>query len=150
MRRGIPEGGDTMKLYVRLHATAQLHADAGADSVNDTLSHSIGMQFLGTGTDDGWTLYRADHNLFRPVIRVRLLPEEDGTLVTAAFLPDRTLMLFMAAWSLLVIGIAVWRNWLLLILLPLFWACVFIGFARGVRDGKQELMRLLDAYEILD
>lgn len=139
-----------MKLYVKLHATAELHSDADADSVNDTFSHSIGMQFLGGRTEDGWMLTRADHNFFRPAVTVRMLPEEDGTLVMVQFKPDRGLMIFMAFWSLVVIGIAAWKSWLLLVMLPVFWACVFVGFARGVRDGKNDLIDLLGAYEVLD
>ena len=139
-----------MKLYVTLHATAELHADADADSVNETLGSSLGMRLQGKQTDDGWALSRRDHNFFRPAISVRTTPEEDGTLVTAEFRPDRVLMIFMAVWTLIVIGIAVWRGWLMLVLLPVFWACVFIGFAKGVKDGKQDLIELLGAYEVID
>ncbi len=139
-----------MKLFLKLHATAELHTDADADGVNNTMSHSIGMQFFGGKTDDGWALSRTDHNFFRPAIRLSMCPEEDGTLVTADFSADRTLMIFMVLWSLVVIGIAVWKGWLLLVMLPVFWACVFIGFAKGVKDGKQDLIELLGAYEVID
>ena len=139
-----------MKLFLKLHATAELHTDADADGVNNTMSHSIGLRLQGKQTDNGWALSRRDRNFFRPAISVRTTPEEDGTLVTADFSADRTLMIFMVLWSLVVIGIAVWKGWLLLVMLPVFWACVFIGFAKGVKDGKQDLIELLGAYEVID
>ena len=142
------EGADIMKHCPMLHATAELHTDV--DDVAGVLQTTQGMRFSVKETGDGWLLSRTDHNFFRPAIFVQLLPDEEGTLIRTEFRTDRMLLLFMCIWSLIVVGAAVWKGWLMLVLLPVFWACVWIGFALGVKDGKQDLIDLFGAYEVLE
>lgn len=139
-----------MKLSVRLHKTAELHAETAPEDAVQTLTGMLGTKFSGKETADGWVLSRLDRNLFRPVIGLRFMPEESGTLLWLDYRVDRMLLIFMLVWSLVVIGIAVWKGWLMLVMLPVFWAFVVIGFSSGVKKANQDLIDLFGAYEILD
>ena len=138
-----------MKLYWTLHETTELHTDQTPEEAEKKLRSSIGVQFHGKADGEEWALTHQDMNFFRPALRVRLLPEEDGVLLCAEYRVDKALLIFMCIWTVFVIVLAMIRNPLLLLTLLLFWGVVLVGFSIGVKASNQDLMALLDAYEIL-
>lgn len=139
-----------MKLSALLHRTAELHADAVSEDAEQILTGALGTQFTGKAAENVWMLSRIDRNPFRPAIQLRFVPEEDGTLLWLDYRADRMLLLFMLVWSLVVIGIAVWKGWLMLVMLPVFWVFVLVGFSSGIKKANQDLIDLFGAYEIMD
>ena len=134
-----------------LHATAELHADMDPDATQVLLRGGLGASFTGKQKEDeSWELSRLDRNLFRPTVGVSLEPDGDGTLIRVDCRPDKGVMLFMAAWTVLLIGTVIWKGWPMLLSIPVFWAFVFIGFPIGSKGAVQTLTDLLGAYEILD
>lgn len=134
-----------------LHATAELHSDTDPDSTEMLLRGCLGSAFTGKQKeDDGWELSRLDNNPFRPAVSVRLEPDGEGTLIRVECRPDKILLIFMLAWTALLIGTVFWKGWLMLLTIPVFWAFIFIGFPIGSKGAVQTLTDLLSAYEILD
>lgn len=138
-----------MKLYWKLHETTELHTDRTLEDAEKTMRSAVGVQFHGKADGDEWALTHHDRNIFRPSLRLKMNTEEDGTLICAAYRIDKTLLIFMCVWTVIVIGLAIWRNPLLLLTLLLFWGAVLIGFSIGVKASNRDLMALFEAYEIL-
>ncbi len=107
------------------------------------------VRIQGSASDDGWTLSHIDRNLFRPAVFLKIVPDADGTLLWATYKPDRMLLLFMCIWSVIVFVVAAWRSWLLLILLPVFWAVMIAGFSKGVEAANASLMETCSATEVV-
>jgi hypothetical protein len=138
-----------MKLNLTLHATAELQTDLSLEETEKRLRASVGAQFHGKETDGTWQLSHQDHNFFRPALRVTLGLDGDGTVIRTEYRADKALLIFMCAWTLLVIVLALLRNPLLLLTLLLFWGAVIVGFSAGVKSAGQDLMSLLEAYEVM-
>ena len=134
-----------------LHATAELRSDADTEATEALLRSSLGAAFTGKQTGDGeWLLSRLDKNFFRPSVRVRLEADGGETVIRMDCRPDKTLMVFMLVWTAILLVTVLWKGWLMLVMLPVFWACVLIGFPVGVKSAKQALIDRLSAYEVLD
>lgn len=139
-----------MKLNMMLHKTTELQTDLALDETEKHLRASIGAQFHGKEENGTWLLAHHDYNFFRPALCVTLGLSDDGTVIRTEYSLDKTLLIFMCAWTLLVIALSVWRGPLLLLTLILFWGAVVAGFFVGVRSADQDLMSLLGAYEIVE
>ena len=138
-----------MKLYPTLHATAEFLTEKSAEECGDTMKLAVGTHFLGKEHDGEWELSHIDRNFFRPALRLRFVPDDDGLILAADYKPDRMLLLFMLIWSLVVIAVAVWKGLLLLVMLPVFWAVMIVGFSRGVKTANAAILEAFEATEIL-
>ncbi|MBQ4464932.1 MAG: hypothetical protein II916_03080 [Oscillospiraceae bacterium] len=138
-----------MKLYPTLHATAEFLTEKSGEECGDTMKIAVGTHFLGKEQDGAWELSHIDRNLFRPVLRLQFVPDDDGLILAADYKPDRMLLIFMLIWSLVVIAAAVWKGLLLLVMLPVFWAVMIVGFSRGVRTANDAILDAFGATEIL-
>ena len=137
-----------MKLNLKLHETAELMTDLPLDEAEKRLRATLGAQFLGKEENGTWFLSHQDHNFFRPALQVTLGLNTEGTTIRTDYRADRTQLIFMCAWTILVVALALWRGLLLLLTLILFWGAVLVGFSVGVRSAGQDLMRQLEAYVI--
>ncbi|MDE5565067.1 MAG: hypothetical protein K2I93_07910, partial [Oscillospiraceae bacterium] len=70
-----------MKLHLKFHETCELCCDKTPEVVNDMMQMFVGSQFIGTQKEDGFRLSHKDKNAFRPDLFIRLLPDENGTLI---------------------------------------------------------------------
>ena len=138
-----------MKLNLKLHETEELLTDLSLDETEKRLRATLGAQFLGKEENGTWFLAHQDHNFFRPALQVTLGLNAEGTTIRTEYLVDRTLLIFMCAWTALVIALSLWRGAVLILTLFLFWGAVFVGFSVGVSSAGQDLMRQLEAY-VLD
>lgn len=138
-----------MKLYPTLHATAELLTGQSSDECSAAMQMLLGVRFNGSEAQEGWTLSHIDRNLFRPALHLRFVPDEDGTILAADYKPDAMLLTFMFVWSLVVAGIAAARGWLLLVMLPVFWAVMIVGFSKGVSQATAALAEEFEASEVV-
>lgn len=140
-----------MKLYLTLHETSELQTELTQEECEARLLDAIGLHFTGEKNDEGFHLNHIDKNPFRPEIYVRVLPAEEdpGTLVTAEMKLHPAMFWFLLIWTLFVIGMAAWRGWLLLVMVPVFLAVGVIAFSIGVKHAKESLIEVLDAIEII-
>ena len=137
-----------MKLCWKLHATAELHTDLTADAAEDALRPALGTQFHGGQTGDTWKLSRRDRNVFRPSVQLNMQPDGEGTQLLVQYRLDKTLLIFMCVWTVLVIGFSLCNNVYLIATLLLFWGALLVGFSHGVNQAEQTLMTLFGAYKI--
>lgn len=140
----------SMKLFLTLHATAELLTEQTAEECAETMKLALGTKFRGKEDAQGWELSHIDRNFFRPAVHLECVPDADGTILSVKFQPDRMLLIFMCIWTLIVIAVSAWKGWLTLIMLPVFWAVMIVGFSAGVQPVKDALMELFSANEVLD
>ncbi|MBR3629235.1 MAG: hypothetical protein IKN55_02025 [Oscillospiraceae bacterium] len=138
-----------MKLYFTLHETSELQTDLPLEEADERLRNAYGMYFTGKLEEDQFQMEHVDRNPFRPQITVRLQLTEDGVLAVADMKLHRMMLIFLCAWSLIVIAAAAWKGWLLLVMLIVFWCAGIVGFSLGVRDAKAALLEVLEAVEII-
>lgn len=138
-----------MKLLLRFHETSELQTVMTADEAEERLEAAIGGQFTGKRTEEGFQIAHKDVNPFRPEITVTLHPGDEGVLAVADMKLHPGMLAFLCVWSVIVIAIAVWRNWLLLVMLPVFWLIALIAFSIGVSSAKNDLLTTLDAAEVI-
>lgn len=138
-----------MKLYFSFHEVSELQTTMTLEESEACLVNAIGSGFTGTQKDDGFQLSHKDVNPFRPEIAVQLRLGDEGVLAVADMKLHPALLVFLCIWSVVVIALAVWRNWLLLVMLPVFWMIAVIAFSVGVDAAKKALTETLDAVEII-
>ncbi|MCR4644447.1 MAG: hypothetical protein K5695_03440 [Oscillospiraceae bacterium] len=138
-----------MKLYLTLHETSELQTGLPLEEADERLRNACGNQFTGSQEDDHFQMEHVDRNPFRPQITVRLQLNEDGTLAVAEMKLHRTLLIFLCIWTVFVIAMAAWRGWLLLVMVPVFWAASIVAFSLGVKKSKESLIEVLDATEVI-
>lgn len=139
-----------MKLYLKLHETCELYCDKTPEVVNDMMQTVVGSQFIGTQKEDGFQLSHRDKNAFRPDLFIRLLPDENGTLIWMDYKMPFLLLGFMLVWSVVIAVFAIVQGLLLLVMIPIFWAITVIGYSMGVETAKNTLMTLFEADEVIE
>ncbi|MBQ8927345.1 MAG: hypothetical protein IJ055_03605 [Oscillospiraceae bacterium] len=105
-----------------------------------------GAALTGSEREEGFALTCKSRipNPFRPELTVTLHDEEDGgTEVVTQMRLHPVILGFLVLWSVIVACLAVWRGWLLLFMLVIFWGIALAGFSLGCRDARQELRALL-------
>ena len=138
-----------MKLYLTLHETSELQTTLTQEEAEARLLGVCGNQFTGGPEGDHFQIEHVDRNPFRPQITVRLQLNEDGTLAVAEMKLHRTLLIFLCIWMVFVVAMAAWRGWLLLVMVPVFWAAGIVAFSLGVKKSKESLIEVLDATEVI-
>lgn len=137
-----------------LHQKIELHTDLSAEEAAAVIRSELKNPASGFHGKEQNEEFRIDYkqriiNAFRPEITLSMLPEEEGCLLWSDMKLPAAMLGFMLFWTLIpvVFGI-VKHNWLVLVVIPVFWIIAVVAFRMGVRSAKQALMTLFGAYEI--
>ena len=139
-----------------LHQKIELHADLSPEDVAASMQEALQTPlsgFHGKAQEEGFLFdYKSKGmNAFRPEIRLKLLPDEDGCLLWADMRLPVPMLIFMIFWTVLPVLMAVCaKQYLAPVLSPVFWVIALVAFRKGVKEAKNALMDHFGAYEIID
>lgn len=138
-----------------LHCKIELHTDSTMEEAAECLRSAISHAGNGFHGKEENGEFRFDYkekglNAFRPEIRMKILPEEDGCLLWTDMKLHPVMLGFLIFWTVAALVISIFNNVNIapLFAIPLFWGIALISFRIGVKSTKQALMTLLEAYEI--
>ncbi len=138
-----------------LHQKIELHSELPPDEAAEVFRNTLkktASGFHGKEEEEEFIFdYKGKElNAFRPEIRMKLLPDADGTLFWADMKLPKLMLWFMVFWTVLPVIIALWgKNWLVLLMIPVFWIIAVINFRIGVKRAKTALMAETEAVEIV-
>lgn len=138
-----------------LHQKIELHTDFGTDEAAEILRSSLKDPRSGFHGTEQNEEFLVDHkvkglNAFRPEIRLTLFPEEEGCLLLADMKLPAAMLVFMLLWTIIPVLFGIFgHNWMVMIVIPVFWIIAIVAFRMGVKSAKEGLMTLFGAVEIL-
>ena len=138
-----------------LHQKIELHSELPPDEAADVFRNTLKDPASGFhGKEEGEEFifdYKGKGlNAFRPEIRMKLLPDADGTLFWVDMKLPKLMLWFMMFWTVLPVIIALWgKNWLALLMIPVFWIIAVAAFRTGVKGARSALLAETEAVEIV-
>lgn len=139
------------------HRKIELCADTSVEETAEAVRKLLKDPLSGLHGTEEDGVFLVDYkgrglNAFRPDIRLQLLQGEDGCLLWADMQLPRLMYAFMAFWTILPIGAALFssHHFMPLLLIPVFWLIAVFAFRSGVKSAKTALMTLFGAYELTE
>ena len=139
------------------HRKIELYADTSpeetAEAVRAALQNAA-SGLHGKETDGEFLFDYQDRgmNVFRPEIRMKILPDAEGCLLWAGMQLPKLMYAFMAFWTVVPVIAAIFgkAHALLLPVIPVFWVIAVIAFRNGVKAAQNALMEQFSACEVVD
>ena len=143
------ERGVYMGLAVPFRRNDCFGTDDAPETAAENLRAAMGLHgavLTGKGEGNAFSLTCRSRlpNPFRPELAVTLLPEDGGgTEVHTRMRLHPVILGFLCIWSAVTVGLAAWRGWLLLVMLPVFWGIALAGYVHGCKDAAEALRVVL-------